>query len=107
MSTYANRRFIPITYCILAIKSIPIKTFFPHHPIFKFKVSEIHFVFLDQVVRVAERLKDSKIFPQVIRPLQIHISDAIMNLQTILFRLDQSVSLRVIQQSFVINFAVF
>ncbi|CAH8523191.1 unnamed protein product [Schistosoma bovis] len=46
--------------------------------------------FIDQVVRVAERLKDSKIFPQVIRPLQIHISDAIMNLQTILFRLDQS-----------------
>ncbi|CAH8531403.1 unnamed protein product [Schistosoma rodhaini] len=46
--------------------------------------------FIDQIVRVAERLKNSKIFPQVIRPLQIHISDAIMNLQTILFRLDQS-----------------
>ncbi|CAH8489696.1 unnamed protein product [Schistosoma turkestanicum] len=46
--------------------------------------------FIDQVARVAERLKDSKSFPQVIRPLQIHISDAIMNLQTIFFRLEQS-----------------
>ncbi|TNN06429.1 Glypican-4 isoform 2 [Schistosoma japonicum] len=46
--------------------------------------------FIDQLVRVTERLKDSKSFPQVIRPLQIHISDAVMNLQTTLFRMEQS-----------------
>ncbi|KAK4469033.1 hypothetical protein MN116_007498 [Schistosoma mekongi] len=46
--------------------------------------------FLSKLVRVIERLKDSKSFPQVIRPLQIHISDAVMNLQTTLFRMEQS-----------------
>ncbi|CAH8843548.1 unnamed protein product [Trichobilharzia szidati] len=47
-------------------------------------------LFIDQLILIAERLKDSRSFPQVIRPLQIHISDGIMNLQTVLFRLEQS-----------------
>ena len=48
--------------------------------------------FVDHILKVSLRLQDSKSFPQVNRPLQMHISDAIMNLQTVFSQLEQQVS---------------